>query len=73
MIGTLRGRVLELTLQLERSVPGAGEIEAGKTGEPVGTERAETVTHITNQIINGGVVGPNVANSGDGATFDVTP
>lgn len=66
MIATLRARVLDLTLELERRVPLAREIEAGKASGPVEASGAAAVTHITNQTIYGGV-GTNVSNSGAGA------
>jgi hypothetical protein len=34
MLGVLRGRVLELTLELEKNVPGSGEIAAGQASQP---------------------------------------
>jgi hypothetical protein len=70
MVGAVRGRVLELTLELEKSVPGATEIVAGEASKPSEPERARIVTNITNQIING-PVGSNVANSGSGVQFNI--
>lgn len=71
MIGVLRARVLELTLELEKNVPGSGEIAAGQASLPAEPEKAAIVTHITNQIVNG-PVGSNVANSGAGAQFNIS-
>lgn len=71
MIGALRARLLELTLELEKNVPGAGEIAAGQSSKPTEPEKAAIVTHITNQIVNG-PVGSNVANSGAGAQFNIS-
>ncbi len=70
MIGALRARVLELTLELEKNVPGAGEIAAGQALQSPQPEKAAVVTHITNQIISG-PVGSNVANSGADAQFNI--
>lgn len=70
MIGTLRARVLDLTIELEKQVPISREIAAGQASQPPEKERAATVTHITNQTIYGGV-GTNVANSGAGARFEI--
>jgi hypothetical protein len=70
IIGALRTRVLELTLEIERKIPGASEIAAGQASQPSEPEQAAVVTHITNQIING-AVGSNVANSGAGARFNI--
>lgn len=70
MLGTLRARILELTLQLERNIPNAGGIEAGKSSDPSEVGRAAAVTQITNQIINGGISGSNVMNTGDNANIN---
>lgn len=70
MIGAIRARVLELTLELEKNVPGANEIAAGQATQPTEPGKAAIVTHITNQIMNG-PVGSNVANSGAGAQFNI--
>jgi hypothetical protein len=39
MLGVLRARVLELTLGLEKNVPGSGEIAAGQASQPAEPER----------------------------------
>jgi hypothetical protein len=62
----VRTRILELTIQIEKSIPAAAEIGVG----PPATEAAkdpETVTQITHQIINGNVT--SISNVGDGAQF----
>lgn len=70
MIGTLRARVLELSLELEKNVSGAAEIAAGQASQPAEPGKAAVVTHITNQIVNG-PIGSNVMNSGAGAQFSI--
>jgi hypothetical protein len=63
----VRTRVLELTIQIEKSIPAAAEIGVG----PPLTEAAkdpETVTQITHQIINGNVT--SISNVGEGAQFN---
>jgi hypothetical protein len=70
LIGTLRARLLELTLEIEKKIPGASEIAAGQGSQASQTGNAAVVTHITNQIING-TVGSNVANSGTGVQFNI--
>lgn len=50
----VRSRILELTVELEKSVPGAAEIAV--TGNaPASAQQAAAVTQITQQIIYGGV------------------
>ncbi|HWE72720.1 MAG TPA: hypothetical protein VG328_06130 [Stellaceae bacterium] len=71
MIGTLRARVLELTLELEKNVPGAAEIAVGQASQPTEPAKAAIVTNITNQIMNG-PVGSNVANSGSNVQISVS-
>lgn len=71
MVGALRARVLELTLELEKNVPGAMEIAAGQSTQGAEPEKSAVVANIINQIVNG-PVGSNVANSGDGAQFNIT-
>ena len=71
LLSSVRTRVLELTLEIEKTVPGATDIAAGQTSAPPQQDRAAAVTHITNQIINA-PVGANVANSGANAQFNIT-
>jgi hypothetical protein len=64
----VRARILDLTLQLERRVPLAGEIELGpqkRTAEP---PQAEAVTNITYNVIHGHQT--TITNSGAGAAFE---
>lgn len=63
MIATVRGRVMELTLEIEKKIPEAAGIVAGQAAQPTEPEKAAVVTNITNQTIYG-AVGANVANSG---------
>lgn len=62
----VRTRILELTIQIEKSIPAAAEIDVGPPSI-VATKDPETVTQITHQIINGNVT--SISNVGDGAQF----
>ena len=64
----VRTRVLELTLELERSVPAAAEVSLGKTDES-NMANAEAVNKISNQVIYGGVT--TITNYGEGANLNV--
>jgi hypothetical protein len=63
MMETVRARVLDLTLELEKAVPEAAEITAGQVLGPPEPEKSAVVTNITNQIIHGST-GANIATSG---------
>lgn len=65
----VRNRVLELTLQIEKSVPSAADITLGPQASPPGTKERETVTQITNQTIYGNVT--TVSNTGSAANISV--
>ena len=65
----VRTRVLELTIQLERSVPVAAEVSLGKTDKS-DMANAEAVNQITNQVIHGDVT--SITNYGEGANLNVT-
>jgi|SRR5882757_1571525 hypothetical protein len=61
----VRNRILELTIQIEKSIPAAADIDVGP---PTATAKnPEKVTQITNQVINGNVT--SISNVGDGAQF----
>lgn len=63
----VRNRILELTIEMENSVPGIGEISSGGAS-PIGKERSgQEVTNITNQIIHGHYTSIN--NSGAGSNI----
>lgn len=64
----VRSRVLELTIQLEKSVPGAADISFSSKGAAAKVN-AEQVTQITNQTIYGNVT--SIASSGAGASFNI--
>jgi len=53
LLGSVRSRVLELTIQLEKSAPIAATITLGKTVENPTAEGAGNVTTITNQVVYG--------------------
>ena len=65
---SVRSRVLELTIELERSVPDAAEIEMGPSKEPRATQAA-AVTQIAQQVIYGNFT--SVAATGDGAHVSI--
>lgn len=67
---TVRTRVLELTLQLEKAVPEAREVSVGNAPRNGGAQQADAVTHIAQQTVYGNVT--NIASSGAGATINVT-
>ncbi len=64
----VRNRVLELTIAIERSVPGASEIDPG-SGSKSSQSDADKVTNITNQVIHGNYTA--ISNSGSGSTFSL--
>lgn len=63
----VRARVLELTIQLEKSIPAAADIAIGASTMTAAIKDTETVTQITNQIVHGNVT--TISNSGAGAKF----
>jgi hypothetical protein len=65
----VRNRVLELTLQIEKSIPSAADITLGPaTSAPAQIER-ETVTQITNQTVYGNLT--TISNTGNRASIEV--
>jgi AbiTii len=65
----VRTRVLELTLELEKSIPAAAEITLGPPASAPASKDTETVTQITQQIIHGNVT--TISNTGDSANIQV--
>jgi AbiTii len=65
----VRNRVLELTLQIEKSVPIATDITLGPPPENQTGKERELVTQITNQIIHGNVT--SITNTGENANIQV--
>jgi hypothetical protein len=63
----VRTRVLELTIQIEKSIPAAADIGLGPPTTIDAARNTEKVTQITNQVINGNVT--SISNVGDGAQF----
>lgn len=63
----VRARVLELTIQLEKSIPAAVDISVGPSMATSALKDTETVTQITQQIVHGNLT--TITNSGDGAMF----
>jgi hypothetical protein len=63
---TVRSRILELTIELEKRIPAAAEITI-HSPKPEIERIGETVTQITNHVIHGNVT--TISNSGDGAQF----
>jgi hypothetical protein len=64
----VRAKILELTIQLEKSIPAAAEITLGPLQSPA-TKDKEIVTQITNQVIHGNVT--NITSTGDSAQLHV--
>jgi len=65
----VRTRVLELTLNIEKSVPSAADITLGPENSPPDQGQRERVTQITNQTIYGNVT--TVSNTGHGANIQL--
>jgi hypothetical protein len=65
----VRNRVLELTLQIEKTIPSAAEISLGPQPSPPEPKDREAVTQITNQTIYGNVT--TVSSTGSGANLHV--
>jgi hypothetical protein len=65
----VRNRVLELTLQIEKSIPAAAEIALGPPTSSPGPVERETVTQITNQTVYGNLT--TVSNTGNMANIQV--
>lgn len=63
----VRTKILELTIQIEKSIPSAAEIGIGPLTMSEGVRNPERVTQITHQVINGNVT--SISNIGDGAQF----
>lgn len=70
ILSSVRTRILEFTLELERALPDAVSIEVGQTMSESKPGQAETVTHIAQQTVYGNVT--TITNSGPGATFAMT-
>lgn len=66
----VRTRVLELTIQLEKSIPSATEITLGRPAAEPGDNDTETVTQITQNIVHGNVTA--ISNTGQGAKFNLS-
>lgn len=65
----VRSKIMELTIEIEKSIPQAHEITINYSTENINRRKAEMVKQITNHIVYGNVT--TVNNSGDSANFDV--
>lgn len=65
---SVRSRVLELTIELEKSIPEASTVALGKA-DPVSGQHSAVATQIAQQIIYGNVT--SISASGDGARINV--
>lgn len=65
----VRTRILELTLQLEKSIPAAADITLGPLATSPPKRDSEAVTQITQQIIHGNQT--NITSTGEGARFHI--
>jgi hypothetical protein len=62
LLGAVRSRVLELTIQIEKSAPIAATVTFGKsTADPPKTNDASNITNITNQVVYGNLT--SISNS----------
>jgi hypothetical protein len=66
---SVRAKVLELSLELERNVPGAADIVVGKSSDAPKID-AESVSAVARQLINYGTV-TTIQSSGDHATINI--
>lgn len=66
----VRARVLELTIQIEKSIPSVGNIALGESTPSPAVKDREVITQITQQIIHGNQT--NISSSGPGAEFHLT-
>lgn len=64
---SIRSRVLELTIELEKSIPEASALDLGKA-DPSSRKNSEVATQIAQQIIYGNVTS---ISAGDGANINV--
>ena len=64
---SVRTRVLELTIELEKSVPAAAEITIGPQPSALSVKDSNRVTHITNQVVHGNYT--EISSSGANAQF----
>ncbi len=65
---SVRSRVLELTIELEKSIPEASAVELGKA-DPSSNKNSAVATQIAQQIIYGNVT--SISATGDGARINV--
>jgi hypothetical protein len=70
LLNAIRARVLELTIQLEKSIPAASEISIGAASNKPDVKDTERVTQITHQVVHGNLT--NISNSGAGAQFNLS-
>ena len=67
---SVKAKVLELTIALEKSVPTAAQIVLGPIDEIPKVKEAEKVSSITNQIVHGNIT--TINNSGNHASVNLT-
>lgn len=67
IISNVRNRILNLTVELERTVPEAGQIGLGVSATP--NVSAAAVTQVYNQVFHGDYTA--ISNTGDGANINV--
>lgn len=65
----VRTRILELTIELEKSIPAAAEISLGPVATALPATDSQTVTQITNQVIHGNMT--QVSSTGENAKIMV--
>lgn len=67
---TVRARALDFVLKLENEIPSVADIEIGGKFTSVSAAEIDTVTHLTQQIIHGGVT--NITATGDKINLQVS-
>ncbi|MCA3628289.1 MAG: hypothetical protein IOC49_13770 [Methylobacterium sp.] len=65
----VRSRIMELTIEIEKSIPNSHEITIDFPAKIMPKAESEIMSKITNQIIYGNVT--NVSNSGQNSTFNI--
>lgn len=70
ILSSVRTRILELTLELEKNVPSAQSISIGGIVEPKSNGQSEAVTHIAQQTVYGNVT--TITNSGSKPNFQLS-
>lgn len=71
LVYVLRTRLLELTIKLETTIPGIGQLEISQANAVKIKEYANVTNNITNNIVHGNQANTNIADISAGATVQV--